>query len=395
MKAPVSKTSFQFRDKNILIISPNSWGNIYISKHNYALELAKLGNNVFFLEPVVAGPVKKNLISYPVQELPNLRVISKAGSRIYDLLRFKCRPLYDIMIKPVINKIIRELDIAVDLVWCFETNLYSDLKYFKGAYTIYHPVDPVIYEFQQRIASTADIVFTVSESILKTLQPYNRNSFIINHGLNNDFAIAGMQRLAALDNSPSAVAGQVRVGFIGNLLRPEINIDFISAVIDQHPDVEFNFWSPININDSNISGDDTATTRNFIRLLQESSNVKLHGLRPQKELAALLTEMDILLLPLQHTNKFDCSNSHKVMEYLSTGKVIVANYINSYRDTDLLEMTVDDNTEHLLEKFNIVISDLLLYNSIANQRKRITYALNNTYFSHINEISRMISDPIN
>ena len=37
--------------KNILIISPNFWGNVHITKHHYAIELHRLGANIFYLNP--------------------------------------------------------------------------------------------------------------------------------------------------------------------------------------------------------------------------------------------------------------------------------------------------------------------------------------------------------
>src|SRR5450755_3125876 len=39
------------KNKTILIISPQAWGQMYISKHHYAITLAKLGNTVYFLNP--------------------------------------------------------------------------------------------------------------------------------------------------------------------------------------------------------------------------------------------------------------------------------------------------------------------------------------------------------
>ncbi len=37
--------------KTILLISPESWGKSFVSKHHYAVELAKKGNIVYFLNP--------------------------------------------------------------------------------------------------------------------------------------------------------------------------------------------------------------------------------------------------------------------------------------------------------------------------------------------------------
>lgn len=50
---------FSFNNKTILIISPEPWGKMMISKHHYALELAKLGNEVYFLNPPNNNSIKK------------------------------------------------------------------------------------------------------------------------------------------------------------------------------------------------------------------------------------------------------------------------------------------------------------------------------------------------
>ena len=38
------------KNKKILLISPQSWGTMFVAKHHYAIELAKLGNEVYFFE---------------------------------------------------------------------------------------------------------------------------------------------------------------------------------------------------------------------------------------------------------------------------------------------------------------------------------------------------------
>ena len=39
----------------VLLISPQHWGTMRVTKHHYAIELAKLGHEVFFLEPTEAS----------------------------------------------------------------------------------------------------------------------------------------------------------------------------------------------------------------------------------------------------------------------------------------------------------------------------------------------------
>ena len=45
----------QLTNKTILVISPQAWGQMYLSKHHYALTLAQLGNTVYFLNPPKQG----------------------------------------------------------------------------------------------------------------------------------------------------------------------------------------------------------------------------------------------------------------------------------------------------------------------------------------------------
>ena len=39
------------KGKTILILSPQSWGKMFVSKHHYAIGLAKKGAVVYFLNP--------------------------------------------------------------------------------------------------------------------------------------------------------------------------------------------------------------------------------------------------------------------------------------------------------------------------------------------------------
>src|SRR5574338_922061 len=39
------------QNKHILLISPEPWSHIFISKHHYAIELASRGHKVYFLNP--------------------------------------------------------------------------------------------------------------------------------------------------------------------------------------------------------------------------------------------------------------------------------------------------------------------------------------------------------
>ena len=82
------------------------------------------------------------------------------------------------------------------------------------------------------------------------------------------------------------------------------------------------------------------------------------------------------------------TNYHKVIEYISTGKVIVSNNITSYQDMNELVVMVqarDDNRE-LPTLFKEVMENLPFYNREQLYEKRKTFALNNTYEKQVERI---------
>jgi hypothetical protein len=86
------------------------------------------------------------------------------------------------------------------------------------------------------------------------------------------------------------------------------------------------------------------------------------------------------------------SNSHKIIEYLSTGKVVISSHISSYEKTDLIEMVDEFTNEKFPDLFKKIISNLTYYNSPEQQKKRIEYALDNTYKKQIERIEKKLEE---
>jgi len=85
------------------------------------------------------------------------------------------------------------------------------------------------------------------------------------------------------------------------------------------------------------------------------------------------------------------TNYHKVMEFLSTGRVIVSNNITTYRQSNLLRMC---NSRTSNEEFAKLLGDTIAhceeYNSADMQRMRKDFAVSNTYRRHIQEIESQL-----
>lgn len=70
---------------------------------------------------------------------------------------------------------------------------------------------------------------------------------------------------------------------------------------------------------------------NFIQALKDLPNCHLRGALGTSELANEMKEMDAFLLTYRtHPTESDLSNSHKLLEYLSTGRVVIASPLSEY-----------------------------------------------------------------
>ena len=115
-------------NKIILVISPQEWGKMLLSKHHYAVELARAGNKVFFLNP----PDQKGELPYnSVQinkslEYENLFLISH---RLYFpfWLKFKVMSLFQRLMYYHVKKLLLAIGKPVDIVWSFDPVSYTHL----------------------------------------------------------------------------------------------------------------------------------------------------------------------------------------------------------------------------------------------------------------------------
>lgn len=380
-------------NKVILIVSPQSWGNMFISKHHYAIALAKRGNEVYFLNP-------PDNDKWGIQSKSKRIKIEKSGlntnfslirHQLYFpyILKFHAKPLYDFLMRKQVKDILSVINKPVDIIWSFDLgNLYPLHLFNKQSYKIFHPVDEPSDKLSIQAAEGADIVFSVTREILEKYKHLPVPRHFVNHGLAEEFLMPG----------PSIVemAGRpIQVGLSGNLLRIDLDRNILLQIVRENPAVQFNFYGSYTLAQSNIGGGEDKATISFISSLQSFSNVILHGTLPALALAKALQQMDALLICYDiKRDQSKGTNYHKVMEYLSSGKVIIANNISTYRDQpDMVRMTKSrENNDELPQLFKETISNLDVYNSPEMQQKRINYAKQNTYSQQLDKIESLLGE---
>jgi hypothetical protein len=374
------------KNKNILIISPEKWGTMFLSKHHYAVELAKLGNTVYFLNsPKDGWHINKPKITIEKSGFDNLFIINYSLFFPYNL-KFHLYFLYRLLIRIHIFLIKKKINRKLDIVWSFDFGNSFPLHIFKKSIRIFHPVDdPKNSKWAYQCAQSAHYIFSVTTEILDRYSSLKKPLYFINHGVSPGFILPSPTEY--FTNS------KIKVGYSGNLLRKDIDYPTLISIVAESPEVSFYFWGCYHSSQSNIGGDDNYQISIYINQLRSLPNVTLIGPIPQNELAVELNKCDAFILC--YDIKRDPSNGtnyHKVMEYLSTGKVLISNNITTYAGIPhLIEManSREDNNE-LPKLFKNTIANLEFYNSKDLCAKRIDYSRKHTYTNNVLTIEKLI-----
>lgn len=358
--------------KTIFILSPQDWDHIHVSKHHYTKELAARGNVVFYINPPCKGFKYFAIKSAEINK--NLFVVSHSLWLPYNI-KFHLPFLFKLMLNFQVFRL-RKLVSNIDLVWSF-TALYPNLRLFKSKKTIYHQVDNIMESTYEDPAKYSDIVLGVSESIIERFNHNNR--FLIGHGVSSKFLAVGKGKVEL-----NKMDGKLDICYCGNMNAPTLDLKIINQVVQSFPKFTFHFIGPYNINDK-FNGEK-------LNEIRELNNSIFHGKLNTDEIIELYKMMDVFLvcynkLSKESQQRNKSSNSHKILEYLSTGKVIVSTNIGFYEGkNNLIQMLEHDDNYEFLALFSEVVSRINTYNSVDNANVRINFAKQNSYEEKINEI---------
>lgn len=363
----------QLTKKTILILSPEPWGRSFVSKHHYAGLLAERGNRVYFAGPPDSATGVELVAEYPglrtLHYKPLIRGVNRLPSGIRTFLN-----------RRQIREILGMIGSPIDVVWSFDPFRLQDLTLFGECVKIYHPVDLHTTPLEQQVARTADVIFSTAHKFLERL-PADKPKHFINHGLAEHF----LQPPLEIDFT--AAPSSVNVGYVGNLHYEHLDCQTLMRIVGDNTGCHFYFIGPFGPN--NLSRSER--NAQLVQWLRKQPNVTLLGPKPSKELPSYLAQMDMFLMCYTgNTMVAQTANPHKLLEYLSTGRVAVTHYIDEYRGhRDLVEM-VDSNTD-LPRRFSEVVRNLNAFNSDVARRSRVDFASQNTYAKHIDEIEAHLS----
>jgi hypothetical protein len=358
------------RGKNILLISPEPWEHIFVSKHHYAVYLARRNNNVYFLNP----PSKINSVGRTKYE----GVYSVQYTGFPRGLRFYPQFLIRRFIRSKFIDLERLCQTRFDIVWSFDNSVFFNFSALPDkTIAISHIVD-LNQDFQTATAaSTADICFCTTEVIKNRLANFNSRCYKINHGFNS----------LASSHAPVVLPGRskVKVLYAGNLAMPFIDWSVLYDSVTENPDVDFVFVGPDNI--------DRKSRNPFKREVLKAGNVFCTGRVASEELQCYYKAADALIIAYQEPYHLDQANPHKMMEYLGSGKVVVATFTSEYERLEsegLIGMS--RRNKEFPARLREVLANLQFWNDASKETLRRKYALDNSYDAQLERIQRLIGD---
>lgn len=359
------------RNKTIFLISPEAWDFLFVSKHHYAIELAARGNQVFFINPPkrdIAGGVSIS----KVVGFPGLHVVdcttSVRGARFLPgfLMRWIDRRF--------LKKVERLAKVRFDVIWNFENSRFFDFRFAsKDTLKIYFQVDEDQAFHPVMASRTADFAFAINRQILDTIRPNNEHSWLIPHSFQGSLSDQSA-RLISDGYIYNRSAGPLKAYYVGNLDHGHIDVDLFEKLVSQNAEVSFKLVGPYD------------PTKNLYRRISRFTNVVFEGKVPFQKIPDLLSESDVLIIV--YDDRFTQS-SHKILEYLSSGKAIVSTYMKEYDVEDPLIYMGRDRDDYL-RVFKQVVSDIDANNDPEMMRNRIQFALEHTYARQLDRVESII-----
>lgn len=351
------------------MISAEPWNGLQMSKHHLAEALAERGNRVLWLDPPLTGVGPTTIRKDGAVE----RISYHHWLRGINRLPIAIQRWYH---GTLLNAIERCVAGRVDIVWSFDT---SRMTVFPRAdrLFIFHPVDIAVLDAGPGTARRADLIFTSSEVIFKRARQLAPDVAAKNLG----HALPPHWLQVATARNTDTTRKRPVATCAGNMSIRFLDWEVLHTEARDNPGADFRFVGPF----------DPLAENPWFRSIRKLPNVTFIGPLSKEQMVPELRSADVLLLCYRADLwPEELANPHKLLEYLSTGNVIVASATSEYAGTapSLLRMAIE-RWEHpaLLAQ---VLNDLEHCNATGPRQARMELARSHTINSQLDLIERTI-----
>ncbi len=359
--------------KTILIIAPDRWEACNVSKHHYARSLATAGHQVYYLAPYRGGA------SYCWQLTPHLHVLHvrpRYRGLSYLPKTWACR-----LMRKEWTRLETLVETTFEMIWSFDSSRFFYLDALPAIPKIVQIMD-LTENFQlDKLCQSADICLGGSKPICAGMRAYNAGVFYIGHGY-SDQRVGGSSPVLLQEIADIRSRFLHGVGYVGNLEIPYIDWPLLLRTVERHPAAGFFFFGPYGTQ---------TTAAAYIQQMKKVGNAFFFGAQPAEALHECLDSMDVLMIAyLAHKYREQLAHPHKVLEYLSTGKMILATWTADYADkSDLIYMVED--SQQFPERLKTLLDNKHAHNTPEQQIHRKAYADNHSYDKQLRRIAAFLA----
>lgn len=360
----------RLRDKNILVISPERWDGLHMSKHHVSQGLVARGNRVWFWGPTPPGTrrvrLERNAFVTKVFAPHWLKGVNRA-------------PLWlnKWYYKERINRIAEAAGVRFDIIWCFDTSRLQAFPDVPGL-RLLHLVDYDILYSGHGLMRSADLIVTTADAIndkVRTIAPQAR-VHKVGHALDARWLHGSAELSAPRSDVPRTCV------YAGQFFNTYIDWDALLATAEAHPGISFQYVGNV---DHDFPSDP-------FQRLRRLPNVSFTGLKTKDELVPIVRGADILIFCFMTDKKMlERANPHKVLEYLSTGNVIVGSWTLEYEGHQhLLIMTPD--RAGFVPAFQQAVDHFAALNAREKRAERIAFASERTIDHLLDHVELLLAD---
>lgn len=333
--------------RDIVFLSTADWDNpFWTNKQHVALELAKLGHRIFYIESVglrrpsassqdiarIWRRLRRGL-RRPREVRPGLWVWSPLVLPFNGMATV--RLLNRLILRSSIGWWTWRLGLSRDLFWTYNPITTDLLDLSRYRQRVYHCVDEVsaqpgmpaanIERAETSLVRQVDVCFVTSEKLLASRRQMNAATFY----LPNVADFAHFSRALAPDTAVPADLLQVpapRIGFVGAISGYKLDFKLLARLAQKRPD-----WSIVMI--GQVGEGDPWTD---VSSLEGLPNIHFFGARAYADLPGYLKGFDVAILP-SVLNEYTANMfPMKFFEYLAAGKRIVSTRLDALKNFDRL-----------------------------------------------------------
>lgn len=272
------------------------------------------------------------------------------------------------------------------ILWCYDPlaswaiGLFGEKLFIYGVidnYDEYFSAGEVwrtqVYDTHRKLLRCADVVFAVSEPLLKHCLEFNPNSFLAPNGVSFELFGASMQKT----DLPREVRGISRpiIGFAG-ALHSTVDFGLLEKVATERADWSLMLVGPVE----HIARKDSE----ILGRIRRRGNVYYLGAKTPEELPDYIKCFDVALMPYRIGPLTASGDSLKLYEYLACGLPVVSTAISAARRLIPLVEVAED-----VSSFVSAIERVLKCPDGFHEA-RLMVARNNSWDRRIDEMSEIV-----